>query len=992
MAGYDAFISYSHAADGQMAPAIQEGLQRLAKPWNRRRALEVFRDQTGLSVTPHLWGSITAALDTAQWFVLLASPESANSEWVGKEISHWLGLPPIDGVARGQRLLPVVTGGVWQWDEGSASFTAESTAVNPALHGVYSEEPLYLDLSWAKHDSHLDLRVPQFKTAIANLSASIQGTTPDELLGEDVRQFKLARRLRRGAVIGLATLTVAAIVASVVAVQQRGQAVSQKAEAVTQRNKAVDAQALAEKNQKTAEANAAQARSRELAALALNTMADDPGVAALLAVEANYPNGSTTPIDVPEARAAVGITLRASLGAAAYRVGPRIAASVTDILRITGTAIATYDATKGTDDGSGNLVPPDWWDATTGARIASPVTAAENARLLFRYGHYYAASDVLQPVVVGEHPVTWPLAVDDASGLVVGREASGPDSGATPPTDLLVQPLAGGPVTATLSVPAGVDLARLVVLQSGTVVGLGSTGGVYAWSLAQGGAAWVVYPVGSARSIGVFDRDKLLIEFSTRDQSVDPSTGVLFPSSPPSIGLVELIWPDQLLVITELLDPVATVSGSFATSPDQSFIAAISQGDGFTQDVVVWNVATGRLAATIAGSSPTDLHWADDDTLAIASSRGLEEYRMRTSSEILAVATDDLAMSKDGSAVASWQRAGDAALVYRGRITPASVAEHGTRTGATTFDTQAHGFVSLDPAGRYVAASWHDGDSGAIRVTDAATGVAVATFPDAMSARFSPDGSRLAVATADGLAVVDTHDWSTVRTYKVGDDSAGLYIGRAVWSPDGSTVLAGVGQFSGPDLTYSIDLASGAATPVLDTGITEYAWSADGSVLATGYAGGVVRLWASDQVTRTGASPSVTFVAGGSTVTALAFSPDGERLVAGGQSDTTVFDVRDPLAPRRLQVISDLPMWRFRRAYSAAGVTAEAQADNSFGAVAFRPDGKSIVLAGASGILELPDDDPAAACTAASAADLAAVAKVLGAPSACLRVAALRRG
>ena len=43
---YDGFISYSHAADGRLAPALQRGLQRLAKKWNSRRALHVFRDET----------------------------------------------------------------------------------------------------------------------------------------------------------------------------------------------------------------------------------------------------------------------------------------------------------------------------------------------------------------------------------------------------------------------------------------------------------------------------------------------------------------------------------------------------------------------------------------------------------------------------------------------------------------------------------------------------------------------------------------------------------------------------------------------------------------------------------------------------------------------------------------------------------------------------------------------------------------------------------
>jgi hypothetical protein len=51
---YDAFISYSHAVDGKLAPALHRGLHRLARPWYRMRALHVFRDQTSLTVTPAL--------------------------------------------------------------------------------------------------------------------------------------------------------------------------------------------------------------------------------------------------------------------------------------------------------------------------------------------------------------------------------------------------------------------------------------------------------------------------------------------------------------------------------------------------------------------------------------------------------------------------------------------------------------------------------------------------------------------------------------------------------------------------------------------------------------------------------------------------------------------------------------------------------------------------------------------------------------------------
>src|SRR5215471_5573086 len=77
---YGAFISYAHDADGAFAPVVQRGLQRLAKPWNRRRALEVFRDETSLAVSPGLWPAIRAALNASRWLVLLASPEAARSD------------------------------------------------------------------------------------------------------------------------------------------------------------------------------------------------------------------------------------------------------------------------------------------------------------------------------------------------------------------------------------------------------------------------------------------------------------------------------------------------------------------------------------------------------------------------------------------------------------------------------------------------------------------------------------------------------------------------------------------------------------------------------------------------------------------------------------------------------------------------------------------------------------------------------------------------
>jgi hypothetical protein len=248
---FNGFISYSHAADERLAPAVQRGLHELAKPWHRRRALWIFRDQTGLSVTPALWSSIQKALDSSEFFVLLASPEAAGSPWVNREIEHWVATKSAD------RILPVVTEGQWQWDPARGDFGADSTAVPEALRGVFTEEPLYLDLRWARDARHLSLRHSQFSDAIAQLAAPMHGVSKDELVGEDIRLHRRVWRWLSGALATLALLTLATVLTGILAVRnaQRAEQLTngirdvrnaQRAEQLTQQQKILVVQAAAE--------------------------------------------------------------------------------------------------------------------------------------------------------------------------------------------------------------------------------------------------------------------------------------------------------------------------------------------------------------------------------------------------------------------------------------------------------------------------------------------------------------------------------------------------------------------------------------------------------------------------------------------------------------------------------------------------------------------------------------------------------------------------
>jgi WD40 repeat protein len=287
---YDGFISYSHAADDRLAPALQTGLQRLAKPWNSRRALHIFRDETGLSTNPHLWSAIEGALDESDWFVLLASPEAAASEWVNKEIAHWLATKSVD------HMLPVVTDGTWDWDPTAGEFTAASTAVPDVLRGALIAEPRHLDVRWAHDETDLDLRNSRFRSAVADLAAPMHGVAKDELEGEDIRQHRRARRLARIGVSALGVLVVISVVLGVLALASRNQAVVSRNQALVSRNQAVSA--------------GKTARAQALAAESLNELSADPEVSVLLARQAVQ----VSPI--PQAVAA----LRQAIDASAVRL------------------------------------------------------------------------------------------------------------------------------------------------------------------------------------------------------------------------------------------------------------------------------------------------------------------------------------------------------------------------------------------------------------------------------------------------------------------------------------------------------------------------------------------------------------------------------------------------------------------------------------------------------------------------------------------------
>jgi WD40 repeat protein len=187
---YRAFVSYSHESDARLAASLQLSLSRIAKPWYRLRTMRIFLDKTSLSANPALWPTIEQALGQTDYFLLLASPVSAKSSWVQKEVGWWLQNRSAD------KLVICLTDGVILWDGRAGDFDWNKTnAITTVLKGAYSSEPLYADFRAAKAANRYDRSDPVYRDALLDVAAPLMGRPKDDLDGEDIRVYRRTERI-----------------------------------------------------------------------------------------------------------------------------------------------------------------------------------------------------------------------------------------------------------------------------------------------------------------------------------------------------------------------------------------------------------------------------------------------------------------------------------------------------------------------------------------------------------------------------------------------------------------------------------------------------------------------------------------------------------------------------------------------------------------------------------------------------------------------------
>jgi WD40 repeat protein len=798
----------------------------------------------------------------------MASPQAAQSKWVQREIGWWI------ANRSAERLLILLTEGTFAWSDVLGDVDWRNTdAIPRCLAGIFHDEPLFVDLRWAKEESNLTLNHVKFRSAVLDIAAPLRDLPKDEMDGEAVRALRRNRRWAWGAASALAMATLAA---------------------EYQREKAVDERDVAISRQLAAQAN--EFTTRGTARLAL-----------LLAVQA-WKQQSGVDSETALLRALQRLPVQRMLfheGLSTFAVSPDASRLVT-----------------ATSEGSLRL-----WDSSSGELLATATDAHKNAIFALAFspdakriasGGTDGAIRLWSAATLGTEGI--PLSANDGT---VRHVAFSPDG------KHLVSGSSGGqvrrwdisksPIESTVLYQSKRPVGGLAYSVDGRTLAAGFTDPtIVLWET----STWrsrepLTAGIPSGWTSIALSPDGLRLASGSLDGRIviwDVATG----------GPVRLFESQQhtILSLAYSADGTELVSGGFdgtvetwnlqtgqasstrvhrhadgvlkvAASADGQWIASGSQ-DG---DVIL--AANGSASSVMRklklpamqqgdGQGVVMAFHPDGKRIALSSRlKKLVSIIEAPSGRLLAdlegpVAARSLAFSPDGAMLATGGRDGWITLWDMRQSPPQATVLEARSPRQTAIDA-----LAFSPNGQLLAGGDNDGS---IYIIDSRTGQTTRgplknSGEAVFGLAFSPDGKWLVSAEAPNpeanrVPAVAMWDVASGELRKKAAQAVGITASSVAFQPNGATLA--VGTFNGIiGMFHPRSLQLIGEWKAHSDNVLSIAYRPDGERLASGGEDGAVFLWHTDKARALGEP----LLGPEKRVLGLAFSPDGHQLIGSGQSE-----------------------------------------------------------------------------------------------------------
>ncbi len=928
------FISYSRK-DKEFVRKLHAGLVA--------NGLEVWVDWEGIPLSADWMAEITAAIEGADAFVFVISPDSLNSKVCGDELAlgiqnHKKLVPVLHRVPeKGDPMPPQVGATNWVYLREQDDFEATMPKLVDAI---------LTDLDWVKQHTRLIQRSVEWLKNEANpsfllrgvdlnhaeswqtLSSAQTGRQITSLQAEYIQNSREDARRRQRILLTIVTITlIITALLAIYALIQRGIAIQQEQIALAQKGVAQAQWQQGKHNYQVSTLLAIESMQRHPSAEAEQVLRQNLSLlpAPLFQVD-HDPASASDEVD--------GIVFSPDgkrLATTSYDGSARVwdAASGKELLRLQHDAEVTEIA----------FSPDGTRLATASADGTARVWDAQNGDELFSLAH----EDQVLDIAFSPDGTRLATASADLTARVWDA-ATGEELFRLEHTDWATR-LAFSPDGRTLAVAAeqtylwDVSSGDLLTILPGDAAPLFVAFSPDGSRLLSGGQdrTAVIWDAATGEELARLAHNDWVEDGAFSPQAGEPAGGWVATAS--DDGAARL-WNPESGAIFYL--PHDDFVYCLQFSPDGHWLATCSR-DGLAR---LWETATGHLAAVMSLESPVwqvafdPSGWrlaagSEDGRVAVWDVRALLGDPLLLPQPDLARA---LALSADGTQLAV---ASDDLSV---RLFDAASGEERAALELPDYIFD----LAFDPTGDRLAIA--DGDGSVYLWMLAMIDPADDTAPISLthntewvrlrSVAFSPDGKLLAAGGEDGVIKV----WDAASASDSSQAILALQAEDAVWalrfSADGKSLFSGSvnGSLARWDLPAGQlnQQTSAVKSIALPDAVADLDWSADGRWLAAAVADGKARLWPAEAWLAASDAkklPAPVLLAQDDAINALAFSPDNQLLATAG-SDLS------------------LRLWTVTTADAASGQAVIASAEigriiegRKINHLTFSPDGKQIFLA-----------------------------------------------